>query len=389
MTTLAIARKEWREVVRDRRSLYSGLFYGVWGPLVMGAALLAMANQHGPLGPITVPAAGAGQAPALAAFLASRQVSLAEAEADPAAAIRDRRLPLALVVDEDYAARWQASRPAEVALLYDSTWPEADRRADHVRRVLAEYAQQAGETRLVVRGVAPPAVTPLRVLERDYATVASRAGRALATMPIFVLLAAFIGGMSVAADVAAGERERGSLESLLLHPVRREVVVLGKWLAVSGAALATVVVALAMSYAVLQHPRLQGLDLPIGLSRGEAAAMLLALAPLALGAAAVQLLMAFHARTYKEAQTKLSMLIFVPMIPGFMFAFGTLEPAPWMAFVPMIGQHMIVTSLVRGEAVAAGPALLLAAATLAVAGAACWTAAGQLGRESVLRRAGA
>ncbi len=56
------------------------------------------------------------------------------------------------------------------------------------------------------------------MIERDYATAADRSGRALATMPIFILLAAFIGGMSVAADVSAGERERGSLESLLLHP---------------------------------------------------------------------------------------------------------------------------------------------------------------------------
>ena len=56
-------------------------------------------------------------------------------------------------------------------------------------------------------------------------------------MPIFVLLAAFIGGMSIAADVTAGERERGSLESLLLHPVSRLAITGGKWIAVTAIAL--------------------------------------------------------------------------------------------------------------------------------------------------------
>ncbi len=140
--------------------------------------------------------------------------------------------------------------------------------------MLADYSRAVGDTRLVVRGIAPSAIAPLRVIERDYATAADRSGRALATMPIFILLAAFIGGMSVAADVSAGERERGSLESLLLHPVSRASIVTGKWLAISAAAVATVVLALATSYAVMQHPRLQQLDLPIGLGVADALRML-------------------------------------------------------------------------------------------------------------------
>ena len=101
----------------------------------------------------------------------------------------------------------------------------------------------------------------------------------------------------------------------------------------------TVAVALAIASAVMQHPRVQSLDLPIGLALADALLMFVVLAPLALFAIALQLLIAFQAQTFKEAQTKLSMMIFVPMIPGFLFAFGTLEPAGWMTFTPMIGQH--------------------------------------------------
>jgi sodium transport system permease protein len=389
MSATAVARKEWREIVRDRRSLYSGLFFGVWGPLVMGIALLATARHQGELGAIAIGGQGASQAPALTAFLAARDVSIVEIAGDPAAAIRDRRMPALLIVEDDYAERFAQSRPATVAVLHDSSWTESTRHAAHLKSLLADYSRAVGDTRLVIRGIAPSAIAPVRVTERDYATAADRSGRALATMPIFILLAAFIGGMSVAADVSAGERERGSLESLLLHPVSRASIITGKWLAISAAAVATVVLALATSYAVMQHPRLQQLDLPIGLSASDALRMLGALTPLALAAAAVQLLIAFQARTYKEAQAKLSMMIFLPMIPGFLFAFGSIAPSGWMGFAPMIGQHMLLTDVVRGEVPPASRVIVLTVLTLIAAALACWAAARQLDRETVLRRAGA
>jgi sodium transport system permease protein len=388
MSTMAIARKEWREIVRDRRSLWSGLFYGIWGPMVMGIALLAMARHQGPLGPITIGAQGLDAAPSLRGFLTSREVSV-EPVVDGAAAVRSQRFDAVLAVDPAYAERVSSSRPAAVALLFNSTRPGSSRQATHLRSILADYRRIIADTRLVARGIAPAAAMPLRILERDYATAGDRAGRAFAMLPLFLLLAAFIGGMGVAADVTAGERERGSLESLLIHPISRESIVAGKWLAVSAAALATVALATAMSYLVLQHPRLATLDLPIGMNGSDAMTLLVILTPLAAAASALQLFMAIRTRTYKEAQTQLSMLIFVPMIPGFLIAFGSVSPAPWMAFVPMIGQHMLITDLARGVTPSLPAAAALSALTVAAGMAAAWAATRQLDREAVLRRAGA
>ncbi len=115
---------------------------------------------------------------------------------------------------------------------------------------------------------------------------------------------------------------------------------------------------------------------------------MLLLAPLALFAAAVQLLIALFARTYKEAQTQLSFLIFAPMIPGFLFAFGTLQPAPWMRLTPMLGQHVFIMDIVRGEAAATLPVAGLTMVTLAAAALAVCAIAMLLGRESILRRHG-
>jgi len=138
----------------------------------------------------------------------------------------------------------------------------------------------------------------------------------------------------------------------------------------------------------LRHPRLQNIDVPIGLPAPDAAAIVLLLAPLALFAAAVQLLIAVFARTYKEAQTQLSFLIFAPMIPGFLFAFGTLQPAPWMRLTPMLGQHVFIMAIVRGEAAATLPVAGLTMVTLAAAAVAVCAIAMLLGRESILRRHG-
>jgi sodium transport system permease protein len=389
MRAWRVARKELREGLRDRRSLMSGLFYGLWGPAVMGAALIGMARQQADIGGVTLVAAGASHAPSLVAYLAARNITVADGVTDTEAGVRDRRIPVALLIDTNYAERFAHSRIAEVALLHDSTWPESARLANHVRAALTDYARSVGDTRLVLRGIAPSAIAGVGVVDRDFSTAADRAGRTLATMPIFVLLAAFIGGMSIAADVTAGERERGSLESLLLHPVSRLAITGGKWIAVTAMACLTVALALAVSFAVLQHPRLQDLDLPIGMTPLDALLMFAILAPLAAAAASVQLYIALQAHTYKEAQSKLSMLIFLPMLPGFMFAFGTLQPAPWMAFAPMIGQHMLITTLVRGETLTLGPAVLLSAFTLATGAAAWVAAASQLRRETVLRRTAA
>jgi sodium transport system permease protein len=388
MTILSIARKECLEILRDRRSLVTGLFYGIWGPLVMSIALIAMARQQGEIGPIIIGARGVESAPSLVAFLKSRDVTLDVVD-DPDAALRTQQMTTALVVDDAFSQRFRNSQTAEITVLFNSTRPESSRQAAHIRSILLDYSRNVADTRLVTRGIAPAAIAPVRVVERDFATVSDRAGRTFATMPVFLLLAAFIGGMSVAADVAAGERERGSLESLLLHPVTRQSIVAGKWIAVSLATLATVAVAIAVSYVVLRHPRLTQLDLPIGMSVAEALTLLAILAPLAIAASSLQLLIAFHTRTFKEAQAKLQMLIFVPMIPGFMFAFGSLQPAAWMAFAPMIGQHMLVTNLVRGEALSTSGAVALSLVTLAVAAGAAAAAARQLDRETVLRRAGA
>lgn len=387
MRAWSIARKELREAFRDRRSLLSGLFYGIWGPLVMAYAMLVMAQQQADIGAFEVEARGAGHAPSLVGFLATRDITVTDAGRDVAGEVRPLRRSLALIIDEHYEERFQASRRALVTIVHDSTRSESSRKAGRLRAVLEEYSRRVGDTRLVIRGVSPDISAPLRILERDYATLGERAARTLAMVPIFVLLAAFIGGMSMAADVGAGERERGSLESLLLHPVSGAAIAGGKWLAVSLLALLTEAVALTVTFLVLQHPRLQAVDLPIGMTLTEAVQLAALTSPLALAIAAIQLCIGFRAHTFKEAQTQLSMLIFVPMIPGFLFAFGSIRPAAWMGITPLLGHHLAILRLLQGETLSGWQLATLSAITCGLGCVGWMAAARQLGRPEILRRA--
>jgi len=386
--TLSIARKEGREILRDRRSLGSGLVYGVWGPLVMALALIALARDRSPDAPLVVPVAGAEHAPSLMAFLAERQVTTEPAPGNVSDRVRARELPLALVISQDYGKDFERSRPAKVTLLHDGSWSPSRSKVERLRALLNDYTRRVSDTRLILRGVSPSAITALEVAEQDLASAESRAATVLALLPIFVLLAAFVGGMSVAADLTAGERERGSLEALLLNPASRKAIVLGKWAATSAVALATVALTLAVSHLALRHPRIQAIDLPVGLSAGDALQMTLVLAPLTLFACALQLLIALFARTYKEAQTQLSLLMFVPMLPGFLFAFGSLQPETWMLWVPMLGQHVAMSDIVRGQVLTPGAAAIMGATSLIGAGLFLTLTADVLGRESTLKRLG-
>jgi len=166
-------------------------------------------------------------------------------------------------------------------------------------------------------------------------------------MSVFTLVSAFVGGTNVAMDTVAGERERHSLLPLLLNQVRRRDILLAKWLALSLFSLGGLIINLLGFASLLHSPRI----LPFTVA---------AILPLALLAAASQLLISTECRTTKEAQTYLSMLVFLPMGVGMYQVFHPTASA-WRALLPVMGQQLQIELWMEGM-----PARFDAAATLAV-----------------------
>jgi sodium transport system permease protein len=194
-------------------------------------------------------------------------------------------------------------------------------------------------------------------------SIAQKGGAALlvAMMSVFALVAAFTGGMFIAIDTTAGERERGSLVPLLLNPVSRRDVVVGKWISVSIFALAGLALTLGAFTLVFE---LGGIE-----PRRELTAVLLlwivcGLVPLALFGAALDVLTGAGAKTLKDAQARLSMVTFAPMVVGMFLIFFPNPLGRWWFTMPVVGQQALIGVGLRGEAVSIVEAVVLAALTL-------------------------
>ena len=224
-----VLRKELTDGLRDRRTLVMALLFPLLGPLTLAVALhyAAQSMQKVAREGITLPVAGREHAPHLVAFLGA-EARIVDAPADPEGAVRTGEADAVLVIPPEYGLRLREGRPAPVRLVIDESRQQAAGTVAAVRALLAAWGRQTAAQRLVARGVHPAVIEPLAVETVDLATPESRAAIFLSILPYFVVMSMFMGGMAVAIDTTAGERERQSLEPLLVNPVPRGAFVLGK-----------------------------------------------------------------------------------------------------------------------------------------------------------------
>ena len=387
--TFAILRKELKDHLRDRRSILSGLIMPVLGPLILLLMFTLMASWVREGRPLVVPVAGGQNAPNLIAFLQRAGAIVETAPADYEARVRDGKLDLALSVPDDYGKEFEAGRSAPVQLVVDSSRNQSRPQVFRARRLLEIYLRRMSALRMIARGVSPALVAPLDVVEVDLATPEKTAANVLSMIPLFLLMSVFVGGLHLAIDATAGERERGSLEALLVNPVSRGAVVLGKWLAVVAATMAAVLISLAGFELAIARVPLQDLGVKFHLGLPEALGLLAACLPLCLFAAALQMTLALFARTFKEAQTYLSMLMMVPIVPATFLSLQPIKSTLWAMLVPVLGQTLLMSDVLRGERAPAGWFALAALASGACAAALLAWAARLLRSEKIVFGRGA
>jgi len=203
----------------------------------------------------------------------------------------------------------------------------------------------------------------------------------LSMMSVFTLVSAFTGGMFVALDSTAGERERGSLVPLLLNPVSRMRLIVGKWIAVAVFALAGLALNLMAFTAIFEW---RGVDPPTQLRLVFLLWIVAGLVPLTLFGAALDLLTGATSRTTKDGHTRLSLVMLVPMMVGMFLVFFPSWISRWWFAVPVVGQQALIGTGLRGETVPLWQAGTLALLTTATAFAALWAAARALTRDEIV-----
>ena len=365
---LVVFLKEVRDALRDRRTALMVLVASVvTGPLTLVLVAQFVSGLEERASTLKVRLAGAQHAPALVNFLRRADVEIEEAPEDYAARVKKGDLEAVIVVPRDFHERWLDHEEARVELVFDDSRTESSPAIRQSERLLEAFNRESAYLRLMARGVSPSLNETVKVERVNAATPRQRGAVLLFLIPMFAILAPLLGGMTLAIDATAGERERGSLEPLLANPVSTAAFAFGKWLAAW--ASATVVAAVTLAGFVLAATLYAEKKLPALLQFGvpEYLRFVAIVVPLAAFTSAAQMLISTYGRTYREAQTYVSYLATVVSFIPLVVMFSGARDAPWQAAVPVLGQLMALQRVLRGDGLPAWDALAPAAVSAALA----------------------
>jgi sodium transport system permease protein len=369
---VSVFAKEFRENLRERRTVFTALLLG---PVLLPALFAALLSQQLRRGvveadrPVTLAVAHPERAPNLLGFLREHGVTVVAVAYDDAAAraaVKAHRQALVLAVGDDFGPRLAAGDPAPLALYSDSSQISDSADIGRVRALVQEYGALLARLRMTARGIDPVLLTPVALHDIDVSTPAGRSVLILGTLSYLILLTMLMGGLYLAIDATAGERERGSLEPLLTVPVRRDWLIFGKILAACAYMSLSLTLTVTACATVLHFVGLERLGMSINLGPQTALAVIAACLPLIPLGAALMTVVAAFTRTYREAQTWLGLVLLVPTLP-LMFAGATgMRPTAARMLVPSLSQHFLITGLLRGEALPPGWVVLSAGVSLAL-----------------------
>jgi sodium transport system permease protein len=393
--TLVVLAKELRETFRDKRVILGA----VVSPLLITPLLFAaigfffgqktIAEQAEVL-PVAV--VGGEHLPELLELIEARPTLRLETTANAESAeqaVRSRTLRAAAVIPATAPDQLAAGQSAQIELLFDAANEKSSNAQERLQESITEFNRLVTDRRLAERGLDRAFIRPIETSRRNLATDREVASFLLGLiLPYVIILGAAFGGMTTAFDVCAGEKERGTLETLLVSPASRSELVTGKllavWIVSLLSALCSVGGLVIALFGGLQFiaPEMAG---RISVSLGQLGLMLLAVAPLALMTSSILLVISAYSRNQKEAQALVFPLITIIILPALLSSILGAESALWIATMPILNTALAMKQAL-GNVVS--PAFLAIAlfTSLIYAGLAMRLAVAMFQRESILFR---
>jgi sodium transport system permease protein len=381
-----VLRKELMDWLRDRGSISGLSLQAIVSPIIWVAITLIAANRMAQ-SDLVLPVAGVDHAPALVDWLnAQIDVEVVPAPPDPAAAVQTGTFDVVLVIPAEFPRRMADGLTAPLELLTDGSAGASRRAADRVGGLIQRYGTGIGSLRLMARGIAPGITSPVRLDTLDLSPAELNQGGFAVFVPILLLWMALFGGLAIATDSTLGERERASLEPLLLNPVSRTALLAGKWLAAATLACAFLLSAGLATLVILRFVPWHEYGLQLLSSDRDLLTVLILMLPLALFWTALVTFLSTVSRSQQQAQTYgglLMMAVVLTAMASFMFP---LPNVPWLGAVPIFGQMTLSVDLLGGGHPAAYRYLLTACGAVLPALALVAAAARLLRRESIVFR---
>jgi sodium transport system permease protein len=343
-----IFAKETLDNIRDRRTLLSSFSLSVLSPLLFVGLMVFILDRAVGASDAKPEAQliGGEHAPTLVAWLRSQGATLTEVKIfEPRLAVIAGDSDLIMVVPADFADGFNDGT-SHVQLIHDSSkFGDASRHYNQLRAYIGGYSRLLGRMRLQVRGIDARIVDPINIQTLDTASPGARALSVLASFPYLLVLVIFMGGFYLAIDTTAGERDHGSLEPLLTQPVARFALVLGKLGATSAFAFIALGVFLIIFAVAVPFVPFHRIGMSLTFGPGKLAAILLLCLPLIMLAAALLTVVAGFAKSFKEAQTYLSVVIFIPTLPLIITGILGVDPSTPLMLIPSLSQSLLVSEL--------------------------------------------
>jgi len=342
-----ILRKEVVDNLRDRRTLTTMAVSIIAGPLILfGFIWFAektvkeetdLINAE----PIELPVIGAEYAPNLMNWLRQNNVEILDPPAEPADAIKNKEFQMVLVIKADFSDAFNSAKTAPLRLIHDSSVSRFEQ-IDYqtVRRAISRYAAQVGAMRLSARGINPAITNAININTSDIAPPSSRGMQMLTMLPYLIITFIMVGGMYLAIDTTAGEREKGSLEPLLTQPVSRPLILLAKLgatIVFSSLTLLLILTGLAIGFEYMQID-----SFSLSLGAGAIFKVFITCLPFVFVGCALMVLIASFTKSYKEAQSYLGMVMILPSMPLMLLMFMSPVPSLENMWVPSLSQALII-----------------------------------------------
>jgi sodium transport system permease protein len=361
------------------------LISSLLAPAIIGVMFTQLASRQRQVEDVKIPVVGAAYAPALIDWLNQQSgVEIVQGPADPQEAVRTRLEDVVVVIPQDFAKDFTASKPVQIRMISDGSSQNARPKIQRVRGLLQRYGSEIGSLRLIARGISPVAATPIQIEDVEVSSAQQRAATILGFIPLFVMIAAFTGAMQIATDSTAGERERGSIEALLVNPAPRGSIASGKWAAGTATAMLSVLVTGTLLFALFQYIPLQDLGIRFRLGAPQVFGFLAVVLPLCPLIVAIQMYVATFAKSFKEAQSYLSFLMMAQMVPGMMATMNSTATKAWMYYVPWIGQQTLLTDVLGNKPINPLVFVVVGAVNIALAITVVRSTAGLLLREKII-----
>ena len=389
-TTITVFLKEILDNVRDRRTLMSALLMGpIFGPVLFSFVInlsieRSLDNAERTL---ELPVIGQEHAPNLVGFMRSKNIDPVDGPVDldgAMEAVKTGEHDVVLVVPPAFGEQLGDMTPALVRIVSDQANRDADRDARRVRNAVREYGQLLSGLRVLARGVNPQALQAISIDEVDVSTPSGRSAMLLGMMSYFFIFAALMGGMYLAIDSTAGERERGSLEPLLSLPVTRSQLIYGKIAATCLFMTLSLALSLTAFYFVLDFMPLEQLGMTPNFDLPVLVSALLLFLPFVLLGGALMTLVASFTKSYREAQTWLSVVLIAPTMPILIVSILMLRPRTEFMFIPSLSQHLLLVDMVKNEPLNGLHVAISVASTLVMGLILTWVCARLYRREGLL-----